>query len=383
VTLEAPFSRGAFLFVGEWVSMRIGFGHKFGELKRWRASASTTVATILCCAALLLLTSVARGAQSAPPAAQTNPETAKAAAPLIVKDEAGRRVEVPQPVRRIISLAPSLTETIYALGLQDRLVADTDFCDYPAEAKKLPKVGGPFTPNLEVILSLKPDIVLLAANSANRKETADALDLLHVPAYATNARTIDDVIASIARLGEVLGAADQGHALADSLRARLDALHRKLGTAAPVRVLFVVWQEPLISIGQETFLADAMRWAGAESVIRTKQDWPHVNLEEAVKQQPEYLVFASAHPEEITASLANMRTLPGWRDMKALQENRVVIVSDAINRPAPRLVDAIEELARDLHPEVFAEGPHASLPRWNFDVKFPVRQAAVAPEEKP
>ncbi len=292
-------------------------------------------------------------------------------------------MEVPQPVRRIISLAPSLTETIYALGLQDRLVADTDFCDYPPEAKKLPKVGGPFTPNLEVILSLKPDLVLLAANSANRKETADALDLLHVPAYATNARTIDDVLASIARLGEVLGAAEQGHALADALRARLDELHRKLGTAAPVRVLFVVWQEPLISIGQETFLADALRRAGAESVIRTKQDWPHVNLEEVVRQQPDYLVFASAHPEEITAILANMRKLPGWRDMKALQENKVAIVSDAINRPAPRLVDAIEELARDLHPEVFAEGPHASPPRWNHDTHFPARRAAMPLEAKP
>jgi iron complex transport system substrate-binding protein len=363
--------------------MRNKFGRKFGGVKWRRASARAKVEIILCGAAMVVFAPLARGAQSAPPpAVQTNPEPAKSVAPLVVKDDAGRRVEVPQPVKRIVSIAPSLTETIYALGLQDRLVADSDFCDYPPEAKKLPKVGGPFTPNLEVILSMKPDLVLLAANSANRKETAEALDLLHVPAYATDARTIDDVLASIVKLGEVLGAAEQAHTLTDSLRARLDALRKKLGTAAPVRVLFVVWQEPLISIGQDTFLADAIRLAGAESVIHTKQDWPHVNLEEAVKQQPEYLVFASAHPEEITASLANMRTLPGWRDMKALQENRVVIVSEAINRPAPRMIDAIEELARDLHPEVFAEGPHANLPRWNVDEIFPARRAAVALEEK-
>ncbi|MFZ0818648.1 MAG: cobalamin-binding protein [Candidatus Acidiferrales bacterium] len=357
--------------------MRVGFAHKFGSVMRRRASVSAVRTAAV---AVLLSASALLAAQTAPPATlptQTNAESPKAAAPLVVKDEAGRRVEIPQPVRRIVSLAPSVTETIYALGLQDRLVADTDFCDYPPEAKKLPKVGGPFTPNLEVILSLKPDVVLLAANSGNRKETAEALDLLHVPAYATSAKTVDDVVASIARLGEVLGAADQGRALADSLRARLDALHKKLGTAAPVRVLFVVWQEPLISIGQETFLADAMRWAGAESVVQTKQDWPHVNLEEVVKLQPEYLVFASAHPEEITAILAGLRNVPGWRDMKALQENRIAIVSDAINRPAPRLVDAIEELARDLHPEVFAEGPHASLPHWNHDAHFPARQAAM------
>ncbi len=358
----------------------MGFGHKFRGAKRRRASVVATLAAILCCATLLLSTPAARAAQTgqtSQPAAQANPENAKALPPLVVKDEVGRRVEVPQPVRRIVSLAPSLTETIYALGLQDRLVGDTDFCDYPAEARKLPKVGGPFTPNLEVILSMKPDLVLLAANSANRKETADALDLLHVPAYATDARTIDDVLASISRLGEVLGAAEQGHALEDSLRARLNALHKKLGTAAQVRVLFIVWQEPLISIGQETFLADAMRWAGAESVVRTKQDWPHVNLEEVVRLQPDYLVFASAHPEEITSTLANMRNLPGWRDMKALQENRIAIVSDAINRPAPRLVDAIEELARDLHPEVFAEGPHASLRHQNNNAQRQVKQIAA------
>lgn len=359
--------------------MRTGFNDGLGNAVRRRA-----LAAIFCGVAMLLSASGVRGAQAAPPASattQTNPESAKAAAPLVVKDDEGRRVEIPQPVRRIVSLAPSVTETLYALGVQDRLVADTDFCDYPPEAKKLPKVGGPFTPNLETILSLKPDIVLLAAHSANRKETADALDLLHVPEYSTSARTIDDVLASIAKLGDVLGAGEQGHALANSLHARLAELHRKLGTTAPVRVLFVVWQEPLISIGQETFLADALRWAGAESVINTKQDWPHVSLEEAVRQHPDYLVFASEHPEEITAGLANMRNLPGWRDMKALQENKVVIVSDAINKPAPRLVDAIEELARDLHPEVFAESPHASLSGWNHVAQFPAGRAAM-PAEK-
>ncbi len=366
--------------------MRTGFGGNFDDVRRRRASTASAFAAIFCIVTPLLSATAARAAQTAPPAqpaTQTKPESPKAAAPLIVTDEAERRVEIPQPVRRIISLAPSVTETIYALGLQDRLVADTDFCDYPPEAKKLPKIGGPFTPNLEVILSLKPDLVLLAANTANRKETADALDLLHVPAYATSARTIEEVLASIARLGEVLGAAEQGRVLAQSLQARLDALHKKLGAAAPVRVLFIVWQEPLISIGQDTFLADALRWAGAESVIHTKQDWPHVSLEEVLRLQPDYLIFASAHPEEITASLAEMRTLPGWRDMKALQENKVAIVSDAINRPAPRLVDAIEELARDLHPEVFAEGPHASLPRWNHDAHFPAGQAAMPVEGKP
>lgn len=364
--------------------MRFGFETDFEGGAQRCARRLRIAAESLAALALLSFPAGAQGAQAtAPPPAQTNAENPKPRALLVVEDDWGRRVEIPQPVRRIVSLAPSATETVYALGLQDRLVADTDFCDFPPEAKKLPKVGGPFTPNLEVVVSLKPDVVLLAGNSANRKETADALDLLHVPAYATNAKTIDDVLASIARLGEVLGAAEQGKALTDSLRARLVELRRKLGVAPPARVLFVVWQDPLISIGQETYIADALRWADAESVIETKLDWPHVSLEEVVHLQPDYLVFASDHPEEVTSILTGLRKLPGWRDLKALQENRVAIVSEAINRPAPRIVDAIEDVARQLHPEIFAESPHASLPRRTHEGRSPARQAATPAEANP
>lgn len=318
---------------------------------------------IFSASALCALAAIVAGAQTIPPpvqssAMQTNSTDAKAAAPLIVKDDMERSVAVPQPVKRIISMAPSVTETIYALGAQDRLVADTDACNYPPAAQKLPKIGGPFTPNLEVIVSLKPDLVLAAANSGNRKESVDALDLLHVPTYATNAKTVDDVLNSIVKLGDVLGVGEQGRVLSESLRARLQDLHHRLENIVPTRVLFVVWQEPLISIGQETYIADALRHAGAESVISTKQDWPKVSWEEVVRLQPTYLVFASARPEEITAMMTGMRNLPGWRDLKAVEENKIVIVSDAINLPAPRLVDAIEELAKHLHPEAFVDAPH-------------------------
>ena len=165
--------------------------HRFHR-RNGSASALSVIFTGVAAAAFLFLSSDARCAQSAPPSSQTpvtqsNGENAKPAAPLIVKDDKGRLVEIPQPLKRIISLAPSATETIYALGVQDRLIADTDACDYPPAAQKLPKIGGPFTPNLEVIVAMKPDLVVVAANSGNRKETADALDLLHVPTYATNA----------------------------------------------------------------------------------------------------------------------------------------------------------------------------------------------------
>ena len=336
-----------------------------------RADAIYAIAAILFCASAEL-----RAQTVTPP--QAIGVCAKSEAPLIVKVDVVRTVDVPQPLKRIISLAPSVTETIYALGAQDRLVADTDVCNYPPAAQKLLKIGGPFTPNLEVILSLKPDLVVAAANSGNRKESVDALDLLHVPTYATNAKTVDDVLASVVKLGDVLGVGEQGRALSESLRVRLQDLHRRLENVSPTRVLFVVWQEPLISIGQETYIADALRHAGAESVIQTKQDWPHIGWEEVVRLQPAYLVFASAKPEEITATLNGMKNLPGWRDLKAVEENKIVIVSEAINLPAPRLVDAIEELAKRLHPEAFTDVPKVPTSMVHLSKRRPALTLAPA-----
>ena len=271
---------------------------------------------------------------------------------LEVTDETGRAVKVPQPVQRIVSLAPNITETLYALGTQDRLVGVTDYCDYPAEATTKPKVGGAINPNLEEVVALRPDLVL-ATKALNRRETVEALERLAIPAYATDPRTVEDLLASTLRLAEVIGARGQGEALVASLRARLSDVKRRLGTRAPRRVLFVVWTDPLISVGRDTFIADTLRWAGAESVVDTPQDWPRIALEEAVRLQPEYLVFAVSHSEEGTLNLRELRERRGWRGLEAVRQGHVAVVSDAINRPAPRLVDAIEQLARQLHPDAF------------------------------
>ena len=285
------------------------------------------------------------------------PQPEPPAAPVMeVTDETGRRVSVPQPVRRIVSLAPSLTETIYALGAQDRLVGVTDYCDYPPEAQSKPRVGGIINPNLEEVVALKPDLVLLA-KSANRRETAEALDRLGIAAYATDPHSVEGVLASTARLAEVIGARAAGETLVASLRARLTELKRLLGARPPRRVLFVVWRDPLISVGRDTFLGDALRWAGAESMVETAQEWPRVSLEEVVRLQPDDLIFASSQPEAGERDFEALRDQPGWRSLEAVRQRRVVVISDAVNHPSPRLVDAIFELARKLHPEAFA-GKH-------------------------
>jgi len=271
-----------------------------------------------------------------------------------VVDETGRTVRIPQPVMRIVSLAPSLTETVYALGLQDRLVGDTDYCDYPPEAQKKQKVGGAINPSLEVIAHLRPDVVLVTRH-LNTLDTVHSLDALGIPSYATDPRNVDEIVASAKRLGDVLGAAEAGAALTEELQHRLDVLRQKIGALPPRRVLFVVWTDPLISIGKDTFIADALRRAGAVSIIDSNQDWPQVNLEEVARLQPEVLVFADSHSETTAQHLELLATRPAWRILNAVRDRNFAVISEAVNRPAPRIVTAIEELAEKLHPEAFVE----------------------------
>jgi iron complex transport system substrate-binding protein len=273
-----------------------------------------------------------------------------------VVDETGRTVRIPQPVTRIVSLAPSLTETIYALGLQDRLVGDTDYCDYPPEAQKKQKVGGAINPSLEVIAHLRPDVVLVTRH-LNTLDTVHSLDALRIPSYATDPRNIDEIVASTKRLADVLGASEAGAALAEDLQHRLEVLGQKIGALPPRRVLFVVWTDPLISIGKDTFIADALRRAGAVSIIDSKQDWPQVNLEEVAHLQPEVLIFADSHGETTAQHLDMLATRPAWRILNAVRDRNFAVISEAVNRPAPRIVTAIEELAEKLHPEAFVEKP--------------------------
>jgi iron complex transport system substrate-binding protein len=270
-----------------------------------------------------------------------------------VRDEVGRAITVPAEVKRIVSLAPNLTETVYALGLEDLLVGDTNFCDTPEAAKSKPHVGDPQNPNIEAVVALHPDLVL-ATTSINRPETADALKRLGIPVYTTDPHTVRAMLDSTSHIAEMMGAAQQGEILVGKLQQRLDALHARLSDRPMVHVLFIVWLDPLQSIGQGTFIADALRWAGAESAITSDQPWPHLSIEEVVRVQPDYIVFAENHLGATTDELADLRVRPVWRDLDAVETGHVLNISEEIERPSPGLVGVIEQLARDVHPEAFS-----------------------------
>lgn len=263
---------------------------------------------------------------------------------------------MPVDVKRIVSLAPNLTEIVYALGIADKLVGDTDYCDNPPEAKSKPHVGNPQNPSIEAIVALHPDLVL-AADSINRADTVDALARLGIAVYTAggDTQTVLNILDSISRMAELMGAEPRGAELVARMRKRLDALHARLEDRPLAHLLFVVWEEPLITIGQKTFIADALRWAGAESVVLSKMNWPQISIEEVVRLQPDYIVFVGSHGETAETELAELRARPVWRDLDAVQIGHVLNLSEEWIRPSPGLVDAIEQLARDVHPEVFGE----------------------------
>lgn len=277
----------------------------------------------------------------------------------IVTDETGRRVSVPVNVQRIVSLAPNLTETVYALGLENKLAGDTTYCDTPTAAKEKPHVGAPINPSLEAIVALHPDLVLVTA--INRWETVDALTRLGIAVYSTDPRTVRDMLESITLLGDLMGAHERGVALVAKLQTTLDDLQMRLRERPLAHVLFVVWEDPLITIGQNTFIADALRYAGAESVIISKQDWPQISMEEVLRLEPEYIVLTSNHSETgDSQQIRELRARGMWNQLEAVKLGRIVVAGEEVTRPSPALIATIVELAHGMHPEVFGIGEKTS-----------------------
>jgi iron complex transport system substrate-binding protein len=264
-------------------------------------------------------------------------------------DMLGRRVPVPERAVRIVSLAPSITETVFALGDGDRLVGVTDYCDYPPEATKKPRVGGISTPSFEAILALRPDLVL-ATSESNYAEHVQRLTALGLPVYVIRPIDFETVLESIERIGAVLGREAAARAQVASMRREADAITRAIGGAARPRVLYVVWSNPLIAPGRGTLITELLARAGGESVTGTEPlPYPRLSLETVVERRPERIIVGR-HGQETAAEL--LRGWEGLTAVTAVREGRVYAVDgDLVHRPGPRMIEALRALARALHPE--------------------------------
>ena len=273
----------------------------------------------------------------------------------VLTDHIGRRVEVPDQPRRIVSLAPSLTETLFALGLGNRVVGVTDFCDFPSEATSKPKVGGVINPSVEMVVSLKPDLVLIS-REGNRRETMTALERLRIPVFAVSAERLGDVFRLIRDVAAIAGVAARGEALADRLERQAAEIEAAVRPYPPRRVVLLVWLHPIVSVGHGSFLDDLLRRTGAVSISAdTAQPWPRLSVEQVVRSNPEFLLVPRS--PGFAPTREQLLRLPGWRELPAVQEGRIIYVPWDVERPGPRLVETQQLIARALHPEAFATKP--------------------------
>ena len=269
-----------------------------------------------------------------------------------VMDMLGRSVFLPDRPLRLVSLAPSLTEIVFALGRGDWLVGVTNFCDYPAEARSKPKIGGSITPDLERIVGLRPDLVL-ATSDGNPRETMAQLARLHVPVFAVKPEAYAGILASIEAVGRALRAGGEAAALVQEIQGRVASVRRAVGHRVRPRVLYLVWTDPLIAAGPATYIHDLIEMAGGENVVRERSvAYPRLGWEEVVGAAPEVILVASHRDGPDRPWMGEVWR--GWQGVPAVRSGRIIAVpGDTIHRPGPRVVEGVVRLARAIHPEVF------------------------------
>lgn len=274
-------------------------------------------------------------------------------APRTFVDDLGRRIYLANPPSRIVSLAPSVTEILFALGSGDAIVGVTQYCDYPPEAQAKPKIGYAH-PNLESIVALRPDLVL-APREFLRADLLDKLDHLKIATFILEAKSVEDVLVHIQTLGRMLGRTQAANALAADMRKRIGEIQRLTEHLPRPRLLYVLNTTPLITVGPGSFIHQLIGLAGGTNVAAgAGTAYPKLSLEAVLKEDPELLLFPVGAAEGVPES--EQQQWERWTTLSAVQHRRFHhISSNLLNRPGPRLVNGLEELARILHPEIFAE----------------------------
>jgi iron complex transport system substrate-binding protein len=274
----------------------------------------------------------------------------------IFVDDLNRHVLISHVPQRIISLAPSITEMLFAIGAGDQIVGVTQYCDYPQEAVAKPKVGY-IHPNLEALVALQPDLVL-APREFLRADMLGKLEQLRIPTYVLDAQTIESIFSHIQTLGRMLGASAAADNVIGQMRRRIEEIKLRTMFLSRRRVLYALNSEPLITVGPGSFIHEAIELAGGSNVAaRARTAYPRMSMEAVIKEDPELILFPAGSAEGITH--AEELGWQRWSTLSAVKLKRLYLVSNnLLNRPGPRIVQAVEALARIFHPEAFDEkGP--------------------------
>ncbi|HMF53515.1 MAG TPA: cobalamin-binding protein [Edaphobacter sp.] len=261
-------------------------------------------------------------------------------------DEIGRKVVVPDHPHRVICLMPTVTDTVFALGAGDEVIAISDYTKYPAAALKKPSVGDLIKPSIETILSLHPDLVI-GMQPKGPMEVTDQLERAGIPIFLVSPHGIAGIFQSIESVGMALNRTPQADELVHRLQQRVDAVRARTKDLPTPRVFMPIWYDPITTIGKNAFITEVIEAAGGHSVTDDlSTEWPQISMEVVLERAPDALLLVRGGK----TTLQVLQDRPGWSSMTAIKERRAYYVDDRINFASPVAIDALEDLAKQFHP---------------------------------
>jgi iron complex transport system substrate-binding protein len=258
---------------------------------------------------------------------------------------------------RIVSLAPNLTEILFALGLGDKIVAASSDSDYPAQAALKEKVGTFWQPNIEAIIAARPDLVLTLAFE-QQKTVAETLKRLRINVLTLKIEKIDELLAAIKQIGTTTGKSGPADKLVTDITERMNNLKLKLAQAQKPKVLWVIQTEPLRVAGRNTFVNELIQLAGGENTVGpTIQQYPSLGSEELLASTPQVIIQSAMGQENLSRQQLSAEAFwAKWPTLPAVKNKKIYVINpDTVLRLGPRFADGIEFIAQHLHPDIFAE----------------------------
>lgn len=268
--------------------------------------------------------------------------------PIQIVDDLGRNVTLEKYPERIVSTAPSNTEILFALGLGERVVGVTEYCDYPQEAKEKEKIGGFSTVDIEKIVGLNPDLILAAELTG--MENIERLEELGMTVVVLQPKDVEDILNDIRLAGKITGATSEAAALESDMKERIRAAREKIKGLEKPEVIYIVWHDPLMAAGSGTFISDLIDMAGGVNVAGNVEDYKAISLEVVLERDPEVIITPTGMGEQpIYDYVVSQERLS---EVSAVKNGRVYkIDQNIVNRAGPRIVDAFEEIVLFIHPE--------------------------------
>jgi len=266
--------------------------------------------------------------------------------PVTVTDDQGKEVTIYKQPKRIISLSPANTEILFALGLDEEIVGVTEFCNYPPGAKGKEKIGGYSNPNLEKIVSLKPDLIL--ADYGNPIKGIKQIESLGYTLVGLNPKTIEDILRNLKLVGKITGKTKEASELISNMKERLNSVEEKvrsLDKDEKARVLYVIWYKPLWTAGSGTFIDELIKKAGGINIASELSGYKQMSLEKVIEKNPQVIVVGESKDQpNLVKTVKEETTLSGT---DAFRNNRIYTIdTDIVSRSGPRIVDALEQLAK-------------------------------------